>query len=117
MWGSVSNRSCRLFIAFFILTLTFSLISAGVLKVNTTVSMAAYAKKSKKPSEENSNDEGGGGSNHKSGDGSHSKDKNKNNDQGTNNDQDEEPSSSDGGNIATDDNLQHIAPPKTGEGQ
>jgi succinate-acetate transporter protein len=45
MWGSVSNRSCRLFIAFFILTLTFSLISAGILNANTTIGMAAYAKK------------------------------------------------------------------------
>ncbi len=47
MRGSVSNRSCRLFIAFFTLTLTFSLISAGILNANTIVGMAAYAKKSK----------------------------------------------------------------------
>ena len=57
--GSVSNRSYSLFIAFFILTLTFSLISAGILNVNTTIGMAAYAKKSKRSSE--SGDDGGGG--------------------------------------------------------
>jgi hypothetical protein len=101
MRGSVSNRSYSLFIAFSILTLAFSLISAGIFNANTTVGMIAYAKKSKKPSEENSNDGGGGESSDKSGDssgGSDSKDK-KNNDQGTN------------------DNEQQLGPPKTDEEQ
>ena len=79
------GRDSSFLVLLFVLTLTFSLISAGILRANPTVSMAAYAKKSKKPPEENSND-GSGGSSGKSGDsggGSDSKDK-KNNDQGTN---------------------------------
>ena len=59
MRGRVNNRSCRLFIVFFVLTLTFSLISAGSFKGYTSISMVAYAKKSKKPSDTTSNDESG----------------------------------------------------------
>ena len=88
MWWRISRigSSRSSLILFFVLTLTFSLISAGILNANTTVGMAAYAKKSKRPFEEKNND-GVGGSSGKSGDsgggGSDSKDK-KNNDQGTN---------------------------------
>ncbi len=125
MWGSSSTGSGSSFVvAVFALTITFSLISLGILSANTTIGMAVYAKKSKKPNEENSNDEGGGASSGKTGDssagGSHSKDKNKNNCQGTNEDQwkqEGEPSSNDGSNTGTEDNLQHIGPPKTGEGE
>ena len=83
MWGDSCIISGSKFLAvFFVLTITFCLVSGGIFKANTSIGMAAYAKKSKKPSEENSND--GGGSSGKSGDGgSGSKDKKKN-DQGTN---------------------------------
>ena len=54
MWGSRGTGSdSSLVVAFFVLTLTFSLISAGIFNANTaTVGMAAYAKKPKKRSEE-----------------------------------------------------------------
>jgi len=100
-----STRCYSFFVIILVLTIVFSLISVSILKANTTIGMAAYAKKSKKPSEENSND--GGGSSGKSGDsggggggGSDSKDK-KNNDQRTNDNEQQ----------------QQVKPPKIGEGE
>jgi hypothetical protein len=103
MLGTSGVGSGRSFlVVFFVLAITFCLVSGGIFKANTTIGMAAYAKKSKKPSEESSNDGGGGESSDKSGDssggGSDNKDK-KNNNQGTN------------------DNEQQLGPPKTDEEQ
>jgi succinate-acetate transporter protein len=48
MGGRGSNKSCTFFITFFVLTLTFCLVSAGIFKTNTTIGMvAAYATKYK----------------------------------------------------------------------
>jgi hypothetical protein len=53
-----STRAYSFFMVFFILTLAFSLTSAGILNANITIGMAAYAKKSKGSSDGSS----GGGS-------------------------------------------------------
>ena len=44
--GSVSS----ILIVFFVLTITFCLVSTGIFKANTSIGMAAYAKKSKESS-------------------------------------------------------------------
>ena len=55
--GSVSS----FILVFFILTITFCLVSAGIFKVNTTIGMnAAYAKKSRESSGGSSGSDGGG---------------------------------------------------------
>jgi hypothetical protein len=131
MRGTSGVGSGSFLVVFFVLTITFCLISGGIFKANTTIGMAAYAKKSKKPSEGSSDKEGGGDSSDKSGDkssgggdksGGNSSDKgdsdNKNIDQPTDDIQkqpDQEPGSKDGSSTGTDDTLQQVGPLTTGE--
>src|SRR5919198_3985524 len=66
-----STDMCSFLVIFFILTLAFSLASAGILKGNIAISMDAYAKKSKGPSGGSSgSSDGAGGSSDKGGDNS-----------------------------------------------
>ncbi len=44
--GSGSGSVSSILIVFFVLTITFCLVSAGIFKANTSMGMAAYAKKS-----------------------------------------------------------------------
>ena len=53
------NRSPNFIILFFILTLAFSLTSAGIINGNRAISIDAYAKKSKESSEGSSGGVGG----------------------------------------------------------
>jgi hypothetical protein len=55
--SSIGSGSSFL-IVFFVLTITFSLISAGIFKANTTIDIAAYAKKSKDSSDVGSKGDG-----------------------------------------------------------
>jgi hypothetical protein len=55
---SSSNGPYSFIVIFFILTLAFSLTSAGTLSANTSIGIDAYAKKSKESSEGNSNGNG-----------------------------------------------------------
>jgi hypothetical protein len=63
---------------FFVLTITFCLVSAGIFKANTSIGMAAYATKSEGSSGGDSSD-GGGGKGSSSGDGGDSSDKGRDN--------------------------------------
>jgi hypothetical protein len=57
----ISRSSNRGFIVvLLVLTITFCLVSAGIFKANTSISMAAYAKKSKESSGGDKNNDGGG---------------------------------------------------------
>jgi hypothetical protein len=62
----------------FVLTLTFCLVSTGIFRTNTTISMAAYTKKSKDSSEGSSGGNSGGGNNKKGSDDSDGNDRDKN---------------------------------------
>jgi hypothetical protein len=124
-----SNRAYSFFIILFILTVAFSLTSAGILNGNMAMSIDSYAKKSKESSEESSRV--GSGSSNKSGGSSSGSDSksssdnsnkegsrgnSKNNDQGTNDNeqqQQQEPGSNDGSNTGADNNLQSVGPLKT----
>jgi hypothetical protein len=55
-----STDTCSFLVVFFVLTITFCLVSAGIFKANTTIGIAAYAKKSKEPSGEDSSKDAGG---------------------------------------------------------
>jgi hypothetical protein len=61
-WASrIHSRSGSSFlIVFFVLTITFCLVSAGIFKANTTIGMAAYATKSEGSSGGDRSDDGGG---------------------------------------------------------
>src|SRR5690242_21921878 len=56
--AEVVNSS--LLLLFFLLTITFCLVSAGIFKASTSIGMAAYAKKSKESSGGSSGSDGGG---------------------------------------------------------
>ena len=62
MQGTFRTRSGSTFlVVFFVLTITFCLVSAGIFKANTSIGMnAAYAKKSKESSGGSSGSDGGG---------------------------------------------------------
>ena len=47
MWGIGRCSGSGFIVVFFILTITFCLVSAGIFKANTAITMDAYAKKSK----------------------------------------------------------------------
>jgi uncharacterized membrane protein YgcG len=50
--SSIGSGSSFLLVVFFVLTITFCLVSAGIFKANTTtIDIAAYAKKSKDSSD------------------------------------------------------------------
>ena len=121
-----SNRAYSFFIILFILTVAFSLTSAGIFKGNIAISIDADAKKSKESSGESSrvdsdssNKSGGSiGSDSKSSSDNSNKEGssgNKNNDQGTNDNeqQQQEPGSNDGSNTGIDNNLKPVEPLKT----
>jgi hypothetical protein len=59
---SSSNRAYSFFVVLFVLTITFCLVSTGIFKANTTIGMAAYAKKSKESSGGSSGGDSSGGS-------------------------------------------------------
>jgi hypothetical protein len=66
MWGIGRGSDSTFLIVFFVLAITFCLVSAGIFKANTTIGMdAAYAKKSKESSGGSSD---GGGDSKSSGD-------------------------------------------------
>jgi hypothetical protein len=125
---SSSNRPYSFIVIFFILTLAFSLTSAGTLSTNTSIGIDAYAKKpnessggSSQGSSSDSSDKSGGtssGSDTESSSDNSNKEGNKNSDQGTNNNeqQQQEPDSNDGSNTAADNSLQAVEPPKIGKG-
>ncbi len=51
MWGIGRGSGSTFFVVFFVLTITFCLVSAGIFKANTTIGInAAYTKKSKESS-------------------------------------------------------------------
>jgi hypothetical protein len=123
-----SNRAYSFFIILFILTVAFSLTSAGIFEGNIAISLDAYAKKSKESSGESSrvgsdssNKSGGSsiGSDSKSSSDNSNKEGssgNKNNDQGINDNeqqQQQEPGSNDGSNTGIDNNLKPVEPLKT----
>ena len=62
MWGiSRGSYNSTLLVLFFVLTITFCLVSAGIFKANTSIGMnAAYAKKSRESSGGSSGSDGGG---------------------------------------------------------
>ena len=55
-----NNKSYNFFILFFVLAIIFCLVSAGVFKANTSISMVAYASKSEGSSGGDKSDGGGG---------------------------------------------------------
>ena len=78
MGDSGNNKSYNFFVLFFVLAIIFCLVSAGIFKANTSISMVAYATKSEGSSGGGS--DGGGGS--KSDDGSSSSDRGSSDDGG-----------------------------------
>ena len=68
--GIGKGSGSTLLVVFFVLTITFCLVSAGIFKANTTIGMAAYAKKSKGSSGGSSS---GGGESKRGSDGGGSK--------------------------------------------
>jgi hypothetical protein len=70
--GSGSGSSSSFLLVFFVLTITFSLMSAGIFKANSSIGMIAYASKSEGSSGGDKSDDGGdskgGDSNDKGGD-------------------------------------------------
>jgi hypothetical protein len=70
---SGNNKSYNFFVLFFVLAIIFCLVSAGIFKANTSISMVAYATKSEGSSGGGKSSDGGGGS--KSDDGSSSSDR------------------------------------------
>jgi hypothetical protein len=63
MWGIGRCSGSGFIVVFFILTITFCLVSAGIFKANTAITMDAYAKKSKDSSGGSKGDDSSSGSN------------------------------------------------------
>jgi hypothetical protein len=119
------TRAYRFFILFFILTLAFSLTSAGILNSNTVIGIDAYVKESdefsgessRRASTSGSTDKSGGAGGSSSGLDTKSSSDNSNNKGNSGNNKNNDQAINDGSNRGADNNLQAIGPAKTGEQQ